>query len=214
MKNIKASRRGKAAIAAALLSAAVTFWTASSAPEKVTTATVHEMIQAGKFSPAVKLSVDTLIIPWEGLVLSSHWDRYAKIWDICHGETRINGKPVKPGMRFTKEQCYDMLLVRVYNDYYQPLVKCIDDFDKKPVSLQAMLISGAYNFGPIGTTKKPGACLSTAAKLTRQGKYQEACIAMTVYVRSGGQFVQGLANRRGMGDPNRIGEAELCKSGL
>ncbi|WP_184117430.1 hypothetical protein [Aminobacter sp. DSM 101952] len=38
---------------------------------------------------------------WEGLVLRSHWDRYAKIWDICYGETKgIGPNMVKtePGM--------------------------------------------------------------------------------------------------------------------
>ncbi|TPL42633.1 MULTISPECIES: lysozyme [unclassified Mesorhizobium] len=163
---------------------------------------------------AVTLAVDNAIMPWEGLVLASHWDKFSKRYDICHGDTLINGKPVVPGMRFTKEECYEILLRRVYNDYYKPLTKCIADFDKKPITLQAMLISGAYNFGPNGTAKKPGVCQSTAARLTRQGDYHAACLAMTVYNKAGGKVVKGLVNRREMGDAQRIGEAELCVSGL
>ncbi|TPN04529.1 glycoside hydrolase family protein [Mesorhizobium sp. B2-1-2] len=167
---------------------------------------------------AVRLAVDAEIMPWEGLVLTSHWDRFSKRWDICHGDTLINGKPVTAGMKFTKAECYQILLTRVTNDYYKPLTRCIADFDKKPIGLQAMLISGAYNFGVNGTAKHPGACQSTAARLTREGRYAEACVAMTAFNKAGvgteRRVVQGLVNRREMGDRQRIGEAELCVSGL
>ncbi|WP_164897547.1 lysozyme [Mesorhizobium sp. M6A.T.Cr.TU.017.01.1.1] len=153
---------------------------------------------------AVRLAVDAAIIPWEGLVLKSHWDRYAKIYDICYGET----KGIGPGMTRTKAECYDMLISRVTNDYYKPLTKCITGFDSKPISLQATLISGAYNFG-VGA-----ACKSSAARFTRANKYREACEAQTAFNRAGGQVVKGLINRREMGDAQRIGEAELCVSGI
>ncbi|MER9176297.1 lysozyme [Mesorhizobium sp. M0955] len=159
---------------------------------------------------AVRLAVDKLIIPWEGLVLKSHWDRYAKIWDICYGET----KGIKPGMVKTKAQCHDMLMTRVVNDYYKPLTKCVAGFDKKPLSLQATLISGAYNFGVEGTKQRPGVCKSTAGRLAREGRYREACEAQTAFNKAGGKVVIGLVNRREMGDAQRIGEAELCVSGL
>lgn len=163
---------------------------------------------------AVVLAVDQMIIPWEGLVLSSHWDKYSNRYDICHGDTLINGQPVKPGMRFTKEQCHDILMVRVVNDYYKPLTRCIANFTKLPISLQASLISGAYNFGVGSEKSRKGACGSSAARFARAGNYKDACIAQTAYVYAGGEFVQGLANRRGMGDAQRLGEAEICVSGL
>ncbi|WP_244480355.1 glycoside hydrolase family protein [Rhizobium sp. Root1220] len=102
-------------------------------------------------------------------MLKSHWDPFAKIWDICHGETRINGKPVTSGMSFTKARCDATLAERVQRDYYEPLTECIADFDKKPVNLQASMTSGAYNFG-VGAMFN-----STAAKLARTKKYREAC---------------------------------------
>lgn len=154
--------------------------------------------------PAVVLAVDHLIKPWEGLVLKSHWDRYAKIYDICYGET----KGIGPGMVKTKAECESMLMTRVVNDYYKPLVKCVPRFTKAPISVQATLTSGAYNFG-VGA-----ACKSTAARMVAAGKYREACIAQTAFNKAGGQIVNGLVKRREMGDAQRIGEAELCISGL
>jgi GH24 family phage-related lysozyme (muramidase) len=154
------------------------------------------------------LAVDSLIKPWEGLVLKAHWDRYGKIWDICYGETRINGKPVKPGMSFTKAQCDAMLQTRVYNDYYQPLTKRIRGFTSFPVSVQATQISGAYNFGVNGMVN------STAAKLASKGQFRAACEAQTAWNKAGGGVVKGLVLRREMGDAQRLGEAELCVSGL
>ncbi|RWB95521.1 MAG: glycoside hydrolase [Mesorhizobium sp.] len=196
---IVSSGRAKAAIAAVLaISTSIGGVLVASQPGK-------EPIPA-----AVELAVTKLIIPWEGLVLKSHWDRYAKIWDICYGET----KGIGPGMTKTKAQCQAMLMERVVNDYYKPLTKCIPGFEQKPLSLQATLISGAYNFGVIGTAKRPGVCKSTAGRLTREGRYREACVALTAFNKAGGRVVEGLVRRREMGDPQRIGEAELCVSGL
>jgi lysozyme len=169
------------------------------------------MVSAPNEAPipaSVRLAVDKEIMPWEGLVLSAHWDRYAKKYDICHGDTLVNGKPVTAGMRFTPAQCYDMLIERVTRDYYVPLTKCIAGFDSKPISLQAALFSGAYNFG-VGA-----ACSSSAARYTRLNQFYTACLAQTAFNKAGGQIVKGLVLRREMGDAQRIGEAELCVSGL
>lgn len=153
---------------------------------------------------AIALATTALIQPWEGLVLSSHWDRYAKKWDICYGET----KGIGPNMTFTRAQCESMLSERVTRDFYKPLTRCIAEFDKKPVSWQAATVSLAYNVG-VGAV-----CSSTAATLARQGKYKESCRAMTRFNRAGGQVVSGLVKRRTNGDASRIGEQELCEAGL
>ncbi|WP_276122580.1 lysozyme [Pararhizobium qamdonense] len=190
INKITSSKRGKAAIAAALVAALASGWqgykTATSTP------------------PAVVLATDALIKPWEGLVLKSHWDRYAKIWDICYGET----KGITAGMIKTKAECDAMLQKRVYNDYYLPLTQKIKGFTSFPVSVQAAQISGAYNFGVGGMVG------SRAAKLAIAGKYREACEAQTAWNKAGGQVVNGLVKRREMGDAQRLGEAELCVSGL
>ncbi|MER9003348.1 glycoside hydrolase family protein [Mesorhizobium sp. M0862] len=161
---------------------------------------------------AVRLAIDANIIPWEGLVLSAHWDRFSKQYDICHGDTRINGKPVTFGMTKTKAECYDILVVRVVNDYYKPLTRCIAGFDALPISLQASMISGAYNVGVGSVAKRNGICGSSAARFARAGNYYAACEAQTAFNKAGGQVLQGLKNRREDGDATRIGEAELCES--
>lgn len=197
VNKIVSTKRGKAAIAAAIVAAGAGGWfrlkdsTPSTPP------------------PAVVLATESLIIPWEGLQLTSHWDKFAKIWDICYGETEYpKGTPIRPGMKFTQAQCKDILKQRVFRDYYLPIRSRIPNFDKFPVSVQASMVSGSYNFGVGGMVN------SRAAKLASQGKYREACEAQTAWNKAGGQIVRGLVLRREMGDAQRLGEAELCVSGL
>jgi hypothetical protein len=45
-------------------------------------------------------------------LIKSHWDQFAKIYEIGYCETRINGKPVGLGMTCTPAQCQDMLVTR------------------------------------------------------------------------------------------------------
>jgi len=70
------------------------------------------------------------------------------------------------------------------------------------------MISGAYNFGVGGMVN------STAARHASAGRYKEACEAQTAWNKAGGQVVTGLVRRREMGDAQRLGEAELCLSGI
>ncbi|MBY3434809.1 lysozyme [Rhizobium laguerreae] len=194
INKIVPSKRGKSAIAGAILAAV--------------------LVGGGSYfveperPVAVVLATDTLIKPWEGLVLKSHWDPFAKIYDICYGETRLNGKPVTAGVTKTKTECDAILEARVYNDYYLPLTKRIKGFQSFPVSVQASMVSGAYNFGVAGMVG------SRAAKLAVEGRYRQACEAQTAWNKAGGRVVGGLVKRREMGDAQRLGEAELCVSGL
>ncbi|TCR07280.1 lysozyme [Neorhizobium sp. JUb45] len=187
INKILPSKRAKSAVAAVM--AAVMVGTAS-------------LLPSGTPAP-VTLAVDHLIKPWEGLHTRAYLD-IVKVPTICYGET----KGVKLGQTKTVAQCEIMLITRVTDDYYQPLTKCIAGFTKMPVSVQASMISGAYNFG-VG-----GMCGSSAARLARAGQYQAACEAQTAWNKAGGRVVNGLVKRREMGDAQRIGEAELCVSGL
>lgn len=187
INKIVATKRGKAAVAA-LVGAAVS---------------IGGLFMPAAQPPAVSLAVNHLIKPWEGLHLTAYKD-IVGVWTICYGET----KGVKPGMRKSKSECEAMLTRRVTADYYVPLTKCVSGFTKAPVSVQASLTSGAYNFG-VGA-----ACKSTAARMVSAGRYRDACLAQTAFNKAGGRVVKGLVNRREMGDKQRIGEAELCVSGL
>lgn len=193
INKITPTKRGKAAVAAVLAGISAGSYT------------VYDRYSpSGKMDPAVVLAVEKAIIPWEGLVLKSHWDPFAKIWDICYGET----KGVGPGMTKTPAECKDMLLRRVYSDYQQPILKCSPNLKNAPISVRGSMISGAYNF-------RVGAwCRSTAKARIEGGQWRAACEAQTAFNRAGGQIVRGLMNRREMGDAQRIGEAELCVSGL
>lgn len=206
VNKIVASKRGKAAIASAVIAAAAGGWYS----QRDTTPAV--------LPPAVILATDALILPWEGMVLTSHWDRFAKIYDICAGLTRINGKPVGPNMRFTLAECEQMTREQIYRDYYLPLVKTVPGYTEFPVGVQAAMLSGAYNFG-VGkratiSTKGSGMLGSSATRLHIERKHREGCEAQTKFNRAGGEVVVGLVKRREMGDAQRIGEAELCVSGL
>ncbi len=196
VNKITSSKRGKAAIGAAIIAAGVGGWQS----QRDTTPKV--------LPPAVILATDKLILPWEGMVLEAHWDRFAKIYDICAGLTLIDGKPVKPGMKFTRPQCEQMTREQIYRDYYLPLVKGVPGYTTFPVSVQAALLSGAYNFGVAAMVK------STAVRLHLTGQYRKGCEAQTAFNKAGGVIVNGLVKRREMGDAQRIGEAELCVSGL
>lgn len=196
INKIVATKRGKAAIAAALIAAAAGGWQST----KDTSPDVQP--------PAVILAQKALIETWEGVVLEAHFDPYAKIYDICYGKTRLNGKPITKGMKFTRQQCADFLEDDLFNDYYLPLTKQVPQYVNFPVSVQAAQLSGSYNFGVGGMVH------SKAMEAAKQGKWREACEKQTSWNRAGGQVVQGLVRRREMGDAQRIGEAELCVSGI
>ncbi|MBN9078501.1 MAG: glycoside hydrolase [Rhizobiales bacterium 65-79] len=155
---------------------------------------------------AVALAEETLVRPWEGEKLRAYYDRIARppVWTICDGDT----ENVRPGMVETPAGCDRRLKKRLNRDFYPGLKDCVAGFEKKPVAWQAMMISLSYNVG------LSAACGSSAARLGRAGQYRESCIAATAYNRAGGRMVIGLAHRREMGDAARIGEAELCVSGL
>jgi hypothetical protein len=54
-------------------------------------------------------------------------------------------------------------------NYRRPLVGCIGNWDKKPLSWRAMMLSLSWNIG-IGGTRN-----STAACLGRAGEFEQIC---------------------------------------
>ena len=154
----------------------------------------------------VALAVTVLVKPWEGRSLRAYLDTVAKppVWTICDGDT----KGVRPGMVEIAAGCDRRLATRIVRDYRSKLVACVPNWPAAPLSWRAMMISLTWNIGT------GAACNSTAARLGRAGRWLESCTAATAFNRAGGRMVVGLANRRGMGDATRIGEGELCASGL
>lgn len=185
--------RARAAIAAVLLSAGAG-------------GTLALMPGAAPVPDDVALAVTVLVKPWEGRSLRAYLDTVAKppVWTICDGDT----KGVRPGMVETAAGCDRRLASRIVRDYRARLVACVPNWPAAPLSWRAMMTSLAWNIGV------DAACRSTAARLGRAGRWLESCTAATAFNRAGGRMVVGLANRRGMGDATRIGEGELCASGL
>lgn len=189
INRIAPTARGKAAIASALLMAAGAGWG----------------LVPGATPPEVILARTTLVRPWEGRELRAYFDQIAKppVWTVCDGDT----KHVTPNMLETPEGC-DKRLDERLAEFVKPLRKCFPNWDSAPISWRAMEISLSYNAG-VGA-----GCNSTAAALGRNGRFHESCLAATAYNRAGGKIIVGLVKRREMGDATRIGEAELCESGL
>ena len=213
INKITSTKRGKAAIVGALITAAAGGYGTWNAQTRTVTT------EGQQVPVAVVLATEKLIKPWESLVLEAHWDSFAKIYDIGYGDTRLNGHPVRKGDRVTKTQADAMLISRAYRDYYLPILNCAPNLKNAPDSVQASMLSGAYNFG-VGYRRgdqRKGWCGSTAALKIQAGEWRAACEFQTVYNKAGFpvlRVVDGLVRRREMGDAQRIGEAELCVSGL
>lgn len=159
------------------------------------------------------LAIKTLVGPWEGRKLKAYLDTLAKppVWTICDGDT----DNVKPGMIETPEGCDRRVAMKMEKVYRPALVKCAEDWGDHPLSWRGMMLSLSWNIGTGGT------CRSTAMRIVNEAEigkrkpdYVASCKAATAFNKAGGQVYIGLVNRREMGDSSRIGEAELCVSGL
>lgn len=187
------TRRARAVLAAVVLAAGAS-------------GTVALMPGSTPVPDDVALAVQVLVKPWEGRSLTAYLDTIAQppVWTICDGDTQ----GVKPGLVETPAGCDRRLATRMVRDYRARLAACISNWSDAPLSWRAMMNSLAWNIGA------NAACRSTAARLGRSGRWLESCTAATAFNRVGGRMVIGLARRRGMGDAARIGEGELCASGM
>lgn len=188
---IWSSKRAKSAIASIMALASVT---------------IGGVRYVNQVPDDVVLATTVFVKPWEGEELKAYLDRIAKppVWTICNGDT----ENVRAGMVETPEGCKARTQKRLVKDFRPALVKCVQGFNGKPLSWRSMMDSLAYNIGP------GAACNSRAAVFGRAGQYQQSCVAATAFNMAGGKMIVGLARRRGMGDATRIGEGELCVSGL
>ncbi|HBF30873.1 lysozyme [Rhizobium sp.] len=147
-----------------------------------------------------------ILQPWEGRSLVAYLDTLPTkpVYTICDGDT----DNVRKGMVETNAGCDARLAKKMESDYRPHLVKCMANWDRAPLSWRGSMLTLSWNIGVGGT------CNSTAFKLAREGKFKESCEAATAFNKAGGRRLTGLVNRREMGDAQRIGEAEVCVSGL
>lgn len=146
------------------------------------------------FAATIALAVPC-VAQFEGLWLSAKPDTLAHgIPTVCYGET----EGVKVGDRYTKEQCQQMLALKLPR-YLDEIDRCIH----VPIAdrTRASLLSFAYNVG------SGGFCKSQAARLLNAGKDAAACEALRPWNRAGGQVRKGLVHRRSK-------EVAMCRVGL
>lgn len=132
---------------------------------------------------------------WEGLRLYSYQDVIG-VWTACYGET----KGIRPGMRFTKEQC-DAMFIESLAEHEAGMRRCLKDPDSIPEKSYVAFLSLTYNIGT------GGFCNSSLPRLINSGNIRGACNALPLFNRAGGRVVQGLVNRRAY-------EQRLCLEGL
>jgi GH24 family phage-related lysozyme (muramidase) len=124
-----------------------------------------------------------LIKSFEGLVLYAY-QCPAKVWTIGYGHTgKVNGKPIKKGMKITKEQAEELLLQDIVK-----FEKKVSKYDKKYKWTQNefdSLVSFAFNIGSID-------------QLTALGTRSKSTIACKIllYNKSAGRVLTGLMRRR------------------
>lgn len=148
----------------------------------------------GAIAGTIMLAVP-VVSQFEGLWLTAKPDRLAHgIPTVCYGET----EGVRVGDTYTKAECQEMLANKLPR-YLNEIDRCI----KVPVSdrTRASYLSFAYNVG------SGGFCGSSALRLLNKGQERASCHALTGWNRAGGQYRQGLANRRSK-------EEAMCIAGL
>ncbi|AJE46006.1 glycoside hydrolase family protein [Celeribacter indicus] len=121
---------------------------------------------------------------WEGTVLTPYWDRFAKIWTVCTGQTGVEMRT------YTLPECMEMHETRIAEGYAR-MIRAYPKLQTAPVEVQAMAVDLEYNAG-LGTIR---AARNTNAAL-RDGRWRDFCNILPQWNKSGGRFVQGLFNRR------------------
>jgi lysozyme len=147
-------------------------------------------VRGGAAATAAAIAIATpLVINWEGYLPVAIHDRIDPpgIYTVCNGITNYDIPGLKPGMKFTKEECAELLRKHIPR-YTVPIDKCV----KVPIAdtTRAALYSAAYNLGA-GTV-----CKSSIVRKINAGDLQGGCDALLLYVRANGKYLQGLMNRR------------------
>ncbi|WP_089177168.1 lysozyme [Bosea sp. AS-1] len=156
-----------------------------------------------KKSAQVAVLTAALIGGFEGLRQNAYPDPATKgyPWTVCYGETRtIDGKPIRPGMKFSVEECKAMLLARA-DEFGTAVERCVPSAKDMSPKRYVAHLSLAYNIGT-------GAyCKSSVARLQNAGQPRAACDAFMKWNRAAGVVFPGLTRRRAE-------ERAMCLEGL
>lgn len=153
----------------------------------------HKKKVTGAVAGVVALAV-AQIMPFEGLRLSTYLDATGTP-TVCYGET-LN---VKPNQHFTAEQCKEMLIKRVGEDFYAKMLPLVHV--PVPDISMAAFVSFTYNVG-LGNFKT-----STLLKKLNAGDLRGACNELPKWNKSKGKVLKGLIDRRAK-------EQAMCLQGV
>lgn len=137
----------------------------------------------------------SLVGNFEGLRLVAYQD-VVGVWTACYGET----KGIRPGMKFTREQC-DVMFVERLQEFEIGMRRCLTAPDDLPDKTYVSFLSVTYNIG-VG-----GWCGSSMVKRANAGNLTGACDALLMWNKGGGKVLKGLTNRR-------QAERKLCLAGI
>lgn len=135
-----------------------------------------------KIGAAAAAIVVPLVAYYEGYVPGTYRDPVG-VLTVCYGHT---GPDVKPGQRYTREQCEDMLAADLVK--HADALGCI----KQPLTdgQKAAFVSFAYNVGA------KAFCGSTLARKANAGDMAGACAELSRWTYAGGKQLPGLVRRR------------------
>ncbi|WP_267396967.1 MULTISPECIES: lysozyme [unclassified Sphingomonas] len=110
--------------------------------------------------------------------------------DIVNVPTACDGitKGVKLGMRFTDQQCEDLLEQELIA-HAEPLIKCMPKLYGRPNQAIAA-VDLSFNIGSAGV------CRSSIARLWNAGQWRAGCDRFPLFNKAGGRVVAGLVTRR------------------
>jgi len=122
----------------------------------------------------------------EGLRLESYQDP-GGVWTIGWGTTKINGKPVRPGMVITREQA-----ATYFNHDLAIVEQEVSNLVKVPLTDNqfAALVSFVFNIGASAFKK------STLLKKLNTGDYDGAANEIGRWIFAKGKIFAGLISRR------------------
>jgi lysozyme len=121
----------------------------------------------------------------ESLQLEAYLD--GDVWTIGWGTTRINGKPVKAGMRITREQA-----IEYFNHDMAIFEQDVTKLVKVPLTNNqfSAVVSLVYNVGTTQFSK------STLLRKLNAGDYKGAADEFGRWVYDNGKILKGLVTRR------------------
>lgn len=173
-------------------------------------AAVLALVMLGASAPEI---MDQFIEEREGSRQVSYLDggstTVKRIWTICKGLTKIDGKPVTQNMKLSKEECakHDRKELQATLDELERIVVPSVWAGLSEPAKAGIASFCTYN---IGSPKCRG---STFLKLLNEGKRNDACAQITLWIRDGGKDCRVRANGCAGQIDRRQQEDELCLMG-